>query len=307
MKKTFLLVLILIISTVSLFGCGNKEVIKEEIKFGVLPAEGAIPIIVAYDKGYFEKEGLKVEVVPFNSPNERNIAVQAGKIDGIIADIMTSLTYHDAGFNMKITSDINEDFKLLTAPNSGIDSFEKLNNKEVSLVPNFVLEYIMDEMAKENNIKYKTVVIPSIPTRFEALLSNQVDSVIFTEPQASMLSTRGANVLASSNEYGIKAGAILFNEKVTNENKQAIKAFYRGYNKAVEYINNKDAKEYSKVLTNYGFPNTIKEYLNNNSDYKKANKLDDETFKSVLKWTKSKGIVKKDYTFEDISNFSFIK
>ncbi|MTI67900.1 MAG: transporter substrate-binding domain-containing protein [Firmicutes bacterium] len=307
MKKIFLLILILIISTVSVFGCGNKEVIKEEIKFGVLPAEGAIPIIVAHDKGYFEKEGLKVEVVPFNSPNERNVAVQTGKIDGIIADIMTSLTYHDAGFNMKITSDINEDFKLLTAPNSGIDSFEKLNNKEVSLVPNFVLEYIMDEMAKENNIKYKTVVIPSIPTRFEALLSNQVDSVIFTEPQASMLSKKGGNVLASSKEYGIKAGAILFNEKVTNENKGAIKAFYRGYNKAVEYINNTDAKEYSKVLTNYGFPNTIKGYLNNNSDYKKANKLDKETFRSVLEWTKSKGIVKKDYTFEDISNFNFIK
>ncbi|MDF2839924.1 MAG: lipoprotein, partial [Clostridia bacterium] len=123
-------------------------------------------------------------MVPFNSPNDRNVAVQAGTIDGIIGDIMTSLTFHEAGLAMKITSDINEDFKLLTSPNSGIDSFEKLNNKSVSVVPNFVLEYIMDEMAKKNGIEYKLVSIPAFTARFEALLADQIDGVIFTEPQA---------------------------------------------------------------------------------------------------------------------------
>jgi len=277
------------------------------IKFGTLPAESAIPIIVAKEKGLFEKEGVKVELVPFNAPNDRNVAVQAGTIDAIIADVMTSLTFHEAGFNMKITSDINEDFKLLTSPKSGIDTFAKLDKKTVSVVPNFVLEYIMDEMAKKNSITYEIVSIPSFAARFEALLADKIDGVIFTEPQAGMLAAKGAKVLASSKEYGIKAGTLLFNEKVLNDHPEEVKAFYRAYNAAIEYINTADPSEYSQALIQYGFPEAIKGYLGTGVKYEKAGKVTEETFASVLEWTKVKQMVKKDYTFADISNFTFIE
>ncbi|WP_032123539.1 ABC transporter substrate-binding protein [Clostridium amazonitimonense] len=307
MKKVLSIVVAVITSVTLLAGCGKKEVVKTSLKFGTLPAESAIPIIVAKEKGFFEKEGLDMELVAFNSPNDRNIAVQAGKIDGTIADVMTSLTFHEAGFPMKITSDINEDFKLLTSPNSNIDSFEKLNNKDVSIVPNFVLEYIMDEIAARNNIKYNVVVIPSISARFEALLQDKVNAVVFTEPQATLLESQGAKVIASSKEYGIKAGTFLFNEKIIKEDPKAVKAFYKAYNEAVEYINKTNPSEYSEVLSNYSFPPIVTKYLSGEAKYIKAGKIDNETFESVLKWSKSKGLVKKDYKFEDVSNFKFIE
>jgi NitT/TauT family transport system substrate-binding protein len=273
----------------------------------LLPAESAIPVIVAKEKGFFEKEGVNVELVPFNAPNDRNVAVQAGKLDATIADVMTSLTFHEAGINMKVTSDINEDFKLLTSPKSGIDSFEKLNNKDVSIVPNFVLEYIMDKMAEKNNIKYKTVVIPSFTARFEALLSDQISGVIFTEPQAGMLLAQGAKLLATSKEYNLKAGTLLFDEKTLKDNAKEVTAFYKGYNKAVEYMNSTNASEYSQILSKYGFPEAISKYLSSGVKYEKAGKITPESFSSVLEWTKKKGLVKKDYKFEDVSNFKFIE
>lgn len=84
-----------------------------------------------------------------------------------------------------------------------------MDGKDVSLIPKLLLEYIMDEIAAKNNIAYEVVSIPSIPARYEALLENQIDSVIFTEPQATALQLNGAHVLASSSEYGIKGGTIL--------------------------------------------------------------------------------------------------
>jgi NitT/TauT family transport system substrate-binding protein len=307
MKKILALVLAVTSSISLLAGCAKTEAPSKTLKFGLLPAESAIPIIVAKEKGFFEKEGVNVELVPFNAPNDRNIAVQAGKLDATIADVMTSLTFHEAGFNMKITSDINEDFKLLTSPKSGIDSFEKLNNKDVSIVPNFVLEYIMDKMAEKNNIKYKTVVIPSITARFEALLADQISGVIFTEPQAGMLVAQGAKLLATSKEYNLKAGTLLFDEKTLKDNQKEVKAFYKGYNKAIEYINSTNASEYSQVLSKYGFPDAISKYLSGGVKYEKAGKITPESFSSVLDWTKKKGLVKKDYKFEDVSNFKFIE
>jgi NitT/TauT family transport system substrate-binding protein len=313
LKKTLVLAIILAMIASLTVGCQTKkeEATKEKLdytlKFGTLPAESAIPIIIAKEQGFFEKEGVSVEVMPFFAPNDRNIAVQAGKVDATIGDIMTSLTFHEAGTNMKITSDINEDFKLLTSPNSGIDSFEKLDGKDVSIVPNFVLEYIMDKMAEKNNIEYKVVSIPQFTARFEALLADKIDGVVFTEPQATLLASKGAHVLASSEEYGIKAGTLLFNEKTLNNNPEEVKAFYRAYNNAVEYINTADPSEYSKVLKQYGFPEGIDKYLGGDVEYSKAEEITNEGFNDVLKWTKSKGLVKKDYKLEDVSNFSFIK
>ena len=306
--KRICLSMVLFIGLMALFsGCAGAKVEQSPIRSGILPAESAIPIIIAYEKGFFDKEGTKVELVSFNSPNDRNVAVQGGQIDAIIADIMTSLTFHEAGFKMKITSDINEDFKLLTSPNSGIDTFEKLNGKEVSIVPNFVLEYIMDEMAKKNNITYKPVSIPSFSARQEALMADQISGVLFTEPQATMMISQGAKLLTSSEEYGLKAGTLLFAEKLLTGQPESVKAFYSAYNQAVDYINGTDASQYGEILTKYGFPEAVVNYLSGSVKYEKAKKITEESFKSVLDWTKAKGTVKKDYQLKDISNFDFIE
>lgn len=309
MKKlvSILTSITIIASTLGFAGCSSKPKEVQPIRFGLLPAESAIPFIVAKEQGFFEKEGLKVELTMFNSPNDRNVAVQGKQLDGTIADVMTGLSLNDGGFKMKITSDINEDFKLLTSPNSGIDSFQKLDKKDVSLVPNFVLEYIMDKMAEKNNITYSVVNIPSIPARFEALLADKISGVMFTEPQATQLKEKGAKVLASSKEYNIKAGAVLFDENTINNNGDGIKAFYRAYNKAVDLINTESVEKYGNYLNKYTFSDTIKDYLNSGAKYEKAAQISKETFADVLKWTKTKNTVKNDYKYEDVSNFNFIK
>lgn len=309
MKKlvSILTLITIIASTLGFVGCSSKPKEVQPIRFGLLPAESAIPFIVAKEQGFFEKEGLKVELTMFNSPNDRNVAVQGKQLDGTIADVMTGLSLNDGGFKMKITSDINEDFKLLTSPNSGIDSFQKLDKKDVSLVPNFVLEYIMDKMAEKNNITYSVVNIPSIPARFEALLADKISGVMFTEPQATQLKEKGAKVLASSKEYNIKAGAVLFDENTINNNGDGVKAFYRAYNKAVDLINTESVEKYGNYLNKYTFSDTIKDYLNSGAKYEKAAEIPKKTFEDVLKWTKTKNTVKNDYKYEDVSNFNFIK
>lgn len=306
MKKKILILSLILISVVSL---SSLQVKADEtaLRFGILPAKPSFPVIIAEEKGFFEEENLEIEVIPFSSPNDRNVALQAKKIDGGIADIMTALQFKRSGFEIVITSDINEDFKLLSSAESQISNINELDDKTVSLVPGFVLEYIMDEMAAENNIEYEIVSVPSIPTRFELLLANKVDSVIFTEPQASMLAARGANVIAGSEEYGIKAGTIIFNQQVLDNRAADIKAFYKAYNRAVEYLNSANPEDYSSSLSNYGIPKEITRFLKGNLKYKKAAEISAESYKSVWKWSSAKEDYNQSYSLEDISDFSYIK
>ncbi len=316
MKKWIGILLVVLIGVVAT-GCSNSEAnqaaesktdtTNEVLRVGTLPAESAIPIILAKEKGFFEDEKVNVEIIPFNAPNDRNVAAQAGKIDGMIGDVMTALSMRDGGMDFTITSDINEDFKLLSSPDSGITDIKQLDGKEVSLVPKFLLEYIMDEMAAKNDISYKIVQIPSISARYEALLNNQVDSVIFTEPQATLLEKNGAHVLGSSREYGIKGGTISFASDIVKSREADIAAFYKAYNKGVQYMNEHDASDYAAILKAYKFPDAMTDYLENKEmNYTKAQKVSEKQFDSIEKWTKEKGMIQKDYSYEEMTDFSML-
>ena len=330
MKKR-LLSLVMLVAMLLLAACGNTdeknneatdtekdpnkknentalEASGEEFTIGILAAESGIPIILAKEKGFFEEEGVNVSIKSFSSPMDRNVAVQAKELDATIGDVMTEASFKENGINMKITSDISEDFKILSSPKSGITEMAQLDGKKVSLVPNFILEYIMDEFAKKDDFTYEIVEIQSFSGRAEALLQDQIDGVVFTEPQASMLVQQGAHLLGGSREAGIKGGTIQFMDEMIQSKPGDIKAFYRAYNKAVDYMNETDPSEYSDILSHYQFPEQMSGYLSSiEQDFQHAVPIAQDQFDSIITWTKEKGQIKNNYTYEDLTDFSFIE
>jgi NitT/TauT family transport system substrate-binding protein len=285
----------------------DETAVAKEINFGILPAESAIPIILAKEKGFFEEVGIEVSIKAFSSPNDRNVAIQAQELDATIADVMTGATFVDNGIPMRITSDISEDFKILSSPDSGITTMAELSGKNISLVPNFILEYIMDQFAIENGFTYEIVEIPSFSGRAEALMSNQIDGVVYTEPQAQMLVAQGAHLLGSSKEAGIKGGTILFTKDMIENHSEEIKRFYQGYNKAIDYMNATDASSYSEVLTSYQFPDAITDYLSSmTGDFQYAGIISQEQFDSIVAWTVNKGLIDRSYAYDELTDFSML-
>ena len=284
------------------------NVSSETLTMGILPAESAIPIILAYENGYFNDLGLDVNIQAFSSPNDRNIAVQSGNVDGVIGDVMTAASFVDHGIPVVITSDIAEDFKILSSPNSGVTTMADLAGKKISLVPNFILEYIMDQYAKEFDFDYDIVEIASFSGRAEALLDDQIDGVVYTEPTAGMLVSQGAHLLGSSKESGIKGGTLMFTQATTENRSDDIRAFYRAYNEAIDYMNATDVSEYSDILGNYQFPEAIADYLSGMyGTFTYAGVIDETQFDDIIQWTAEKGQISQSYSYDDLTNYSFLK
>ena len=321
MKKT-ILASILALFAVGAAACGNTgetastsnsstssteaAVTGQPLTIGVLPAESAIPIILAKEEGFFEKQGLTVELKSFTSPNDRNVAVQAGELHGTISDVMTEATFKQNGIDMTITSDILENFKILASPNSGITEMKGLAEKKITLVPNFILEYIMDQFAQENDFTYDIVDIASFSARSEALLNDQVDGAVYTEPQASMLAAQGAIVLGSSKDAGIKGGTLQFMDEVIQNRPQDLKAFYTAYNEAIDYMNAHSAKDYADILADYQFPDAMSTYLDSQEDYPYAQAVPQEQLDAIIAWTKDKGQIDQAYSYNELTNFDFL-
>lgn len=322
MKKILRTAAVLLLSIAGLTACGNNnsgssnsstaasteaEVTDQALTIGILPAESAIPIILAKEQGFFDELGLTVEINSFTAPTDRNVAIQSKELDGTISDVMTEATFKKNGIDMTITSDILEDFKILASPKSGITEMKDLDGKKVTLVPNFILEYIMDEFAKEEGFTYEVVDIPSFSARSEALLNDQVDAAVYTEPQASMLAQEGAVVLGSSKTQGIKGGTIQFMDSVLSERPQDVAAFYKAYNQAIDYMNDHKASEYADILTNYQFPDAMSKYLDNQKEsYPYAQTVPEDQFENIIEWTKEKGQIDKAYTYEELTDFSYL-
>ncbi|WP_086350708.1 ABC transporter substrate-binding protein [Candidatus Enterococcus clewellii] len=286
----------------------EATVTDKALTVGILPAESAIPIILAKEEGFFEKQGLTVDIKSFTSPNDRNVAIQAKELDGTISDVMTEATFKKNGIDLTITSDILEDFKILASPKSGITEMSGLSGKKVTLVPNFILEYIMDEFAKENDFTYEIVDIPSFSARSEALLSDQVDGAVYTEPQASMLAQQGAIVLGSSKAQGIKGGTLQFTDAVLSERPQDVTAFYTAYNQAIDYMNEHKASEYADILSTYQFPDAMSQYLDQQTEkYPYAQEVPKDQFEKIISWTKEKGQIDKEYTYDELTDFSYLE
>ena len=119
------------------------------LKFGVLPVIQALPVFVAAEKGFFKESGIEVEIVPFNSSMEKDVAMSAGAISGYFGDLMTPMVLRANGVPVKIVSTIFQTtptqrmFAVLAAPGSVDKSLEELMEEGIAGSSNTIIEYIL--------------------------------------------------------------------------------------------------------------------------------------------------------------------
>jgi NitT/TauT family transport system substrate-binding protein len=138
------------------------------------------------------------------------------------------------------------------------------------------------------------------------LKSSQIDLATLPEPLASVALLYGANLIANSEELNINTAYIIFNKETIDQKNEEIKAFYKGYNKAVEYINTHDKSEFiDALMENAGFPPVVKDTIVL-PHYTKAQLPKEEDAAEVFKWLDSKNLIDAQYNLSEISTDVFI-
>lgn len=312
--------LIATIMTLSMFGVmagcsasANKEAETSEMKklsFGAMSSIDIVPIVIAQEKGYFEEEGLDLDFQLFTAAKDRDAALQAGALDGLIADEIAISIYQNSGIDMKITGQTNGAWTLVVGKDSGIENLSGLKNKKMAISENTMIDYLSDYIATENGVsadEIEKVAIPAMPARLEALKNKQVDAAILPAPFDDTAVADGGKALAKIDNADITISAFGFTQEEIDTNGDAIKAFFAGYNKAVEYMQNTDIKEYEDILIKtVGYSedtrgNIVLPEL-------KLNYLPKvENVQAVFDWSKKKGIIDKDLKAEDVIVDTFVK
>lgn len=280
------------------------------LSIGILPDVDSIPLVIAKQNGYFEKEGVTVTVERFKSALDRDSALQSGKIDGAVSDMLAAAFAAEGGFEVKMTSKTDGSYKMLAGKDAGIRGFADIQGKDVAISKNTIIEFATDAMLAANNVdpeKINKVVIPQIPVRLEMLQNGKVHAATLPEPLATVAVKNGAAVINSTDQLGINPGVLLFTKSAVTAKSAQIKAFYKAYNRAVEYLEKEDMSKYIDLLIKEaGFPEAVKDSLVLPA-YAKARQPSEDDFASVIKWLKDKDLIKKTYRYEDLVDSKFVR
>lgn len=312
MKKV-LVGFLIIFCSLAFIGCSQDQegaAPEKTITIGIMPDVESIPFIIAEKNGYFAREGVNVKIEHFKSAKDRDSALQSGKLDGVITDIVAVVFANEGGFDLKMIARNDGNILLMAGKDSGITSVADIKGKDVGLSTNTIMEYTFDKMLEEAQVDPKDVnkvAIPQLPTRLEMLQGGKIDACILPEPLAGLAVKDGAAVLNSTDAMEHKAGAIAFTGQSLKDNPEAIKAIFRAYNEAVAYLSEEPVSTYADfIIENQGFPPAVKDSLQL-PQYSQAVLPDEEIVSEVVQWMQAKDLIKGSYEYKDLVDDIILK
>lgn len=287
-------------------GCGSQHAEKKELQgiaIGLMPDIDSVPIIIAEEKGYFAEEGLKVDIQKFKSAMDRDAALQSGNLDGAISDMLAVAFAKAGGFDVKVTSYTDGTYKLIAGKGDGDVKPQDLAGKDVAVSKNTIIEYVTDRIMASQNMpedSINKVVIPQIPTRLEMLQSGKLAAATLPEPMGSIAIANGCRFVTDSEEMGVNPGVMMFTAKAVSDKKAELQAFYRAYNKAVNYLNEHPQDEYMDlVIEKSGFPDAAKAALKL-PQYREAGLPAEKDVSECINWMVQKELIKQSYTYDEL-------
>jgi NitT/TauT family transport system substrate-binding protein len=299
--KKITAILTALIIVISLSACKpsktSESTAKQTLNFGAIGSVDVVPIVIASEKGFFKDEGLDLNFQMFKSSKDRDAAFQAGTLDGIICDEVAICLYQNADFDVKITGVTDGDFMLIANAASGIKSIKDIKGKSAAISEKTAIEYTLDKVLEKNSLNaedVKKTIVPAIPTRLEMLRNNKVDTALLPEPFASLAIKDGGVLLGSASSLASYPSVISFTQKSIDSKSSEIKAFFKAYNKAVDYINKTPVSEYEDtIIKTVGYPEDMKGSITL-PKFRKNVLPPKEEVKAVIDWAKGKGLVSKE-------------
>jgi ABC-type nitrate/sulfonate/bicarbonate transport system substrate-binding protein len=234
-------------------GCSEEQPPKvKKLTLGVETSLLTAPIWVAENRGYFQDEGLTVEIKDFDSGKTAlTTMLDAGNTQDldIITVAQTPVMFNSFTRNdyqiiaAMVTSE--DDVKVLTKKQNKISVATDLRGKKIGVTEGSTGQFFLGLFLSYNDILYTDVDVINLNPRDlpQAVADGNVDAIVTWEPHilnAQKLLEDDALILPSEGIYREDFYFVAGREFISN-NAEALKGFIRAIEKAENFIySNKD-------------------------------------------------------------------
>jgi NitT/TauT family transport system substrate-binding protein len=305
----------------------------EAVKVGIVKSTMVGDARIAVERGYFEKEGLQVELVDFESAQPVAVATASGDIDfGSVG--LTGGFYSLAGQGLlKIVSGGTRDvagYQLGTylvsnaAYDAGLHAFKDLANKKIAVTQiGSPYHYSLALGAAKYGIDLRglqVTAVQSVPNEVSAIIGNKVDAALIPVPAALPLVNRGqAHLLGYTGDQAPWQFSIVFTAtKIVTSRPEMIgrflKALQRGgqdYHDAFSGPKEERKDGPTAAATEELLAKSSKQPLEqiklSISYLDPQGRLDTRDVANQIAWYRDQGMIKTQFGVDDIVDSRFAK
>ena len=312
-RHTFVLSLFLVLAVV-LTACGGRPQ-ETRLRMGLLPILDILPFHIADQRGYFEEQGIQVELVPVKSAQERDALMQAGEIDGMLTDLISIGLFNREQVQIQVVAIARRaypdapQFRILAAPGSGIQTVQDLAGVPIGISQNTIIEYLTDRLLTASGLSPDQIAIQevsAIPVRFEQLMNGQIQAATLPDPLAQGAIAGGAHLIVDDSRYTQYSQSVLaFHVKALKEKPDTVRKFMVAWNKAVAELN-ANPEAYEDLLIEVGrvppsIQGTYKMPL-----FPQGEITSEGEWEDVVNWLLEKGLIEKPIPYSDAVSPDFV-
>lgn len=304
-----------IICVILILGVGLIMILKKDNNSGLTKIKVAevthsmfyTPQYVAHALGYFEEEGLDVEILLVPGADKVTAAVLSGDVEiGFCGSEATIYIYNQGEKDYLVTfAGLTKRDGSFLVSREKYDNFtlEDLKGKYViggrkGGMPEMTFEYTLKEngIDPKNDLNIDTSI--AFASMAGAFIGGTGDFVTLFEPQALQVESQGLGfVVASIGKLGGVVPYTAYNAKKSyiENNPKVIEGFTRAIQKGLDYVYSHTDQELANLITSY-FPDTslndltniIKRYRENDSWFK-TTYITEENFNHIQEIMQSAG------------------
>ena len=315
--------LILLLPVVGSGGCNRTDQTfpaagkKQVIKLGLLRIEDNLPFFVAEYDGILKDQDTEIELIVFNSARERDIALEAGEIQGELADLLAAALLKKGGTPVKAVSlalgatPQEGRFVILAAPGSTISAPHQLSSSAIAVSHHTIIHYLAEEMLKETGVSLTGIRLQNIPDlqlRFDVLLAGKdVAAALLPDPLATLAEMSGARVIIDDTTLAsnLSQTVIIFREETLEKQPQAVAKVLQVYREGAGNLNENPEKYKELVIDKARIPRPLED-IYRIPVYSPLQLPTREMVDRVMAWMVGKGLLAEPYTYEEMVAPGFI-
>lgn len=324
MKKILTIFLSCLFLLIPFSGCKEKDgktIRLNEVTHSVFYA----PLYLAIENGYFEEEGIEIELTNGGGADKSMTALLSGTADIGLMGPETVIYVQNQGKadSPKVFGQLTKrdgSFLVSRKPEPDFE-WSNLKGKEILAgrkggVPAMTFEYALNELNMYNGVDFTLNFDVQFNLMTSAFISGVGDYCTVFEPTASEYQENGTWHIVAS--VGKQSGEVPYTsfialESYLTQNKETVKSFLKAIKKAIEFINSHTEYQVAESIVKQFASTTIKSIEQSIKSYKNIDawqlnlQASESSFTRLQNIMDNAGELTNRVNFSDIIDFSLAK
>ena len=185
------------------------------LRIAVTPTLDCLPLYLAQHEGWFDREGVCVQLVPYQAQMDQDTAISRHYVHVMTTDIerMAWLQQHGTLVQQVATTTLS--WQLITNKAARLTLLSQLDDKMLAMTrhsaTDMLAQHVIDSAGLQSDRVFR-IQINDINVRLSMLQNGIMDAMFLPEPQATVARLDGHPVLFSTD--GRQLGVLVFRDDV---------------------------------------------------------------------------------------------